>query len=146
MRFFLCWICFFSGYVLNPLCPSLAPIYPCIYMFLRFKWPYLLCACLNLHTRVSMCASLFGFVCFVRFISSPFISGGGVRDMYSLPQLYRAGTINVGRPVFYTPKYIESNGILSNYMVINYGSTRTKNDHIITSKIPFHRFVLYFGV
>ena len=37
---------------------------------------------------------------------------------YSLPHLNRAGTINVSRPVFYTPKYIESNGILSNYMVI----------------------------
>ena len=37
---------------------------------------------------------------------------------YSLPHLNRAGTIKVRRPVFYTPKYIESNGILSNYMVI----------------------------
>ena len=37
---------------------------------------------------------------------------------YSLPHLNRAGTINASRPVFYSSKYIESNGILSNYMVI----------------------------
>ena len=44
--------------------------------------------------------------------------GEGGHLYYSIPHVLRAGTIKVSRPVFYTLKYVESNGILSNYMII----------------------------
>ena len=46
----------------------------------------------------------------------------------------------MSRPVFYTPKYIDSNGILGNYMVIN----RAINDHIITQNTI--RFCVFWAI
>ena len=59
----------------------------------------------------------------------------------SLPHVIRAGTIKVSRPVFNTPKYIESNGILSNYMIIF--RVDPINDHIITQNTII--FYVFYG-
>ena len=63
-------------------------------------------------------------------------------DYYSLSHVIRAGTIKVSRPVFYTLKYVESNGILSNYMVIY--RVHPKNSHIITQNTI--RFDIFWGI